>query len=79
MSYQYPLYVVVWDDAVQHSDGGGRARHRPCRLIRVGFVVEHDGEGVTVVSELSNDDDSWRDEHFIPSSMIVSIEKLEFE
>lgn len=71
-----PIVIVVWDDAVQHTDGGGRARHKPARLIRLGFMVEHTEEGITVVSELSHDDDTWRDEHFIPSSLIFSITEL---
>lgn len=76
MSYQHPIVVVVWDDSQQHSDGAGRARHAPARLVRLGFLVEHDEHGVSVVSEYSNDDDSWRDEHFIPNSLIVSIEEV---
>lgn len=79
MSFQRPIYIVVWDDSVQHQDGAGRAIHKPARQIRVGFMIEHDGAGITVASELNHDDDTWRDEHFIPNGMIVSLEKLELD
>lgn len=77
MSYDMPVYVVVWDDSVEHSDGAGRAVHKPARQVRVGWMVQHDGQGITVASEYSHDDGTWRGEHFIPNAMIVSITKLD--
>lgn len=76
MSYQFPIYVVVWDDSVQHSDGSGRAIHKPARQIRIGWMIEHDEAGITIASEYNHDDDTWRDEHFIPNGMIFSLTHL---
>lgn len=76
MSFRREAYVIVWDDSVQHSDGSGKARHIPARQVRIGWMIEHDEHGITVASEYNNDDDTWRDEHFIPCGMIVSITHL---
>lgn len=79
-TYRHDMYVVVWDDSQQHSDGHAKAPvHAPARQVRIGWLVKNDHNGVTVASEYNNDDpDSVRDEHFIPEGNIVSIDLLYF-
>ena len=74
----YPIVVVHWDDAVDRGDGGGVPRHKPSRQILVGWLLLHDDEGITLAFEHSDEDNSWRNETFIPAGMIAEVYEIEF-
>ena len=76
MAYTYPIVVVTWHDAVQHSDGGGAPRHQAATQITVGWLLQNDDKGVSLAFEYSDDDGSWRDEAFVPAGMVIDVTEI---
>lgn len=77
MKFTHDVAVVVWDDAVRHSDGSKSPVHQPERQTLVGWLLRYDTSGISVASEYNEEDGSWRDENFIPAGMIVSVHVYE--
>ena len=76
----YPVVIVTWLDAVRHSDGEGKPRHKPAKQIAVGFQLLYDNNGISIADELSGDGDgTWRGEHYIRACDIESVVELEIE
>lgn len=79
MAYTYPIAVVTWLDAVEHSDGSVAPRHAAATQITCGWLLRYDDKGVSIAFEYSDDDGSWRGEAFIPAGMIVSVYEISVE
>lgn len=77
MSYPFRIAVVSWDDAVSHSDGSGRPQHKPARQITIGWLLQFDDVGVSIAYEYGEDDQSWREEQFIPAPLVRLVEYLD--
>jgi len=76
-SYLYPIAVVHWEDSQEHHDGSGAPIHSPAKQIRIGWILKDDKTGVSIATEYSYADMTWRGEHFIPVDMITLIEYVE--
>lgn len=74
MRFRYPVAVVSWNDAVEHSDGADSARHSPAIQVTVGWLLQDDSAGVTLAFEYNEDDTGWRGEQFIPRGIIRAID-----
>lgn len=79
MTYEHPIIVIHWDDAVDRGDGGHKPQHKPSRQVCVGWLLAEDETGVTLAFEYSDEDHSWRNETFIPAAMIDHVDLLEVE
>jgi hypothetical protein len=76
----YPLVIVVWDDAY----GGAHtptmeqeieAGHKPLVVQTIGWCLRNDEAGVSLFNERYDDEGStlWRGRSFIPRGMIRSV------
>lgn len=74
--YLYRQAVIVWHDAVEHSDGSGAPRHRPAEQTAIGWILRHDDEGISFAGEYNQKDGTWRNENFIPGGMIIKVTRL---
>ncbi len=77
------LVVVVWDDAWSDQDNfqsshGIALTHRPMVVQTLGWIVQDDLLGVSVVNERSMDDGSevYRGRTFIPRAMIRNVSEF---
>jgi len=73
------IVIVDWADAVSHSDGNTRPRHKYAHQRMVGWLLQYDDEGISIAYEYSPEDGSWREEQFIPGNMILKVEELDIE
>lgn len=69
--------IVVWKDAVDHGDGSERPTHKPHTQICIGWLLQYDDDGVSVAYEYNEITGAWRNEVFIPDSLIESVLELE--
>lgn len=74
--YQYPIVVIHWDDAVDHGDGENVPLHAPAKQVCIGWLLKQDETGVSIAFEYG-ENNSWRNETFIPAGMITQIDLLD--
>lgn len=73
------LVLIEWDDAWQDSDNfatahGITATHKPLVVQTLGWVIQDDEVGISVVNEQSNEDgETYRGRTFIPRAMIRKV------
>lgn len=74
------LVIVKWDDAWQDQENFSTAHgiistHGPMPVETLGWVIQDDEEGISVVNEQSTQDghDVYRGRTFIPRKMIRSV------
>ena len=71
-SYKYPLCVVFWDDAVEHSDNStAEPYHHPARQVTCGWHLKNDKKGDSLAFEYAENEQGVRGEAFIPSGMVT--------
>ena len=76
MAYDFPVVVVHWLDAVDRGDGDHKPRHRPELQVCVGWLLRYDDDGISLAFEYTAGSAEWRNETFIPTGMIKSVEEL---
>jgi hypothetical protein len=74
------LVLVTWKDAWQDQENFNTAHgiavtHAPMRVETLGWIIQDDDEGVSVVNERSTQDgsDVFRGRTFVPRGMIQSV------
>ena len=79
-SYKYPLCVVFWDDAVEHSDNlTSQPYHQPARQVTAGWLLKNDKEGISLAFEYAENEQGVRGEAFIPSGMVTRLELIDLD
>ena len=79
-SYKYPLCVVFWDDAIEHSDNStAEPYHQPARQVTCGWLLKNDKEGISLAFEYAENEQGVRGEVFIPSGMITRLELIDLD
>jgi hypothetical protein len=75
-----PFVMVKWDDAWQDQDNfstahGITATHGPMLIETIGWLIQDDDLGISVVNERSNQDghDVFRGRTFIPRAMVRQV------
>lgn len=74
------LVIVRWNDAWQDQENfstahGIASTHSPMPISTLGWVIQDDEEGISIVNEQSTQDghDVFRGRTFIPRAMIKSV------
>ena len=71
-SFKYPLYCVVWDDAVSQDDDNDPNKDlQLTRLTTVGFLLKDTAKYVTLCFEYCEKEDWVRHKTTIPKGMII--------
>ena len=79
-SYKYPLCVVFWDDAVEHSDNStAEPYHQPAKEVTCGWLLKNDKKGVSLAFEYAENEQGVRGEAFIPSGMVTRLELIDLD
>ena len=79
-SYKYPLCVVFWDDAVEHSDNStAEPYHQPAQQVTAGWLLKNDKKGVSLAIEYAENEQGVRGEAFIPSGMVTRLELIDLD
>lgn len=78
---EYPFGLVVWEDAYMRStsDGGltiDEITDSPVTCHMYGFILRSNAKSVTVASEYTPEDKTWRLIAVIPRKMVISEETL---
>jgi hypothetical protein len=78
-----PLVLVKWLDAsalapttTVDDDNLEELLHKNWPIYTVGWLLKEDGHGVSIGSEWIEDEQVYRNTTFVPSSLVVSIHRL---
>lgn len=69
-----PVVVIEWNDAVLRNDLNDTSViwHKPLKLHSVGYLLQSDKDGVTFSTDYDPNGKTYREQSFIPRSIIVS-------
>ena len=76
MKHPFKKVIVTWLDAVNYGDGQGTPKHKPAEQCMIGWLLKRDKQGISVAMEYSPEDNTWREENFIPAGMVKSVRIL---
>ena len=79
-SYKYPLCVVFWDDAVEHSDNStAEPYHQPAQQVTAGWLLKNDKEGISLAFEYAENEQGVRGEAIIQSGKVTRLELIDVD
>ena len=78
MKHPYPVVIVTWNDAIEHSEEftESEIKHEPAVQHTAGFLIKRTKKGVTIATEYNGDGTGVRTTNFIPAGMVVKVTKL---